>query len=554
MKNAKIRTRMIAGFGLILMLIIVLNAFSLVNIRKMSDQTAALYNGTHMESLSAVSLERDLSQMESQVLIMLLEGSVTNRGTAYDAARKSVDGDLAALSGQDVSGIRSNLSKIDSVYTQIVEEINQGRAASARRLLSEFTPAISAAETAANALSVQGAADAETFLAESASYTNASILFQDVIFAVIAIISILTALRMSAGIVRPVGSVAEGVKQIAQGRLDTRIEVDRTDEVGTLAGELNETMGAVSSYIQDISDVLGQIGQGDISMEVTRDYVGDFHVIRDSLNQIIDSLNHTMEQIGASCDQVRSGSESLASSAEKLAQGAVEQSSALEEFERALGRTAELTRGDAKNAAEVKAISIQASDQVAGGAQQMGQMMDSMRDINDSSNEIAKVIKIIEDIAFQTNILALNASVEAARAGEAGKGFAVVADEVRNLANKSQDAAKNTAAMIGRSATAVDAGMKNAEASVAILTQVRELVDRMAALLGDIDASTAEQARAFDDMTQAVDQISGVVHANSAAAEENSVASEELSTQAELLDQMVQRFKLRTRQDTAYRA
>lgn len=162
-----------------------------------------------------------------------------------------------------------------------------------------------------------------------------------------------------------------------------------------------------------------------------------------------------------------------------------------------------------------------------------------------SSQEIAKVIKLIEDIAFQTNILALNAAVEAARAGEAGKGFAVVADEVRNLAAKSSDAASSTVAMIGRATTAVANGAAIVESTAKALQAVGVNVRNMNEILGRIGESTVEQARAFASMTSAADQISTVVHANSAAAEENSAASEELSGQSETLKMLVSQFRLK---------
>ena len=545
MKNAKIRTKMLAGFGVVLALIVVLNGFSLANIRRVSNQVSAFHDGVHARSVAAVDLSRRFFQLENAASRTLVDGSSESRA-AYQAAREALEADLALFGGTGndalVSEITASLKQMDALYGRIGAS---GAAGAQSTQLAALHAAAADGEAAAERLAAAANTAAENFLAENEGYTNRTILIQDIIFLVIAALSIAAALKMAAGIVRPVRSVAVGVDAIAGGRLDTRIEPRSMDEIGQMTQELNDSMTAISLYINDISGVLGQIGRGNIDVSIDREYVGDFDRIKCSLVDIIDSLNHTMRQIDDCCKQVRSEASNLADSSESLAHGAAEQATALETFQRSLERVAELTAQDSRNAAEVKGISDNASACVAESTRQMDLMMTSMQDINDSSREIAKVIKIIEDIAFQTNILALNAAVEAARAGAAGKGFAVVADEVRSLANKSQAAAKDTTAMIQRALAAVEGGSKNAEASSEALEQVRVLVERMAKLLVAIDQSTAEQERAFTGMKTGVDQISSVVHVNSSAAEENSAAAEELSSQAELLDQLISRFRLR---------
>ena len=200
----------------------------------------------------------------------------------------------------------------------------------------------------------------------------------------------------------------------------------------------------------------------------------------------------------------------------------------------------------AKNAENAKQTSSQAQitvKELEAGKNHMTQMITAMNQINDSSSEISKIIKTIEDIAFQTNILALNATVEATRAGSAGKGFAVVADEVRNLANKSAEASKNTASLIESTIHSLQEGTDIANQTAESLDRIVLYSEESAKLL--LEISKASQAAAISQVTQGIDQISSVVHTNSATSEESAATSEELSSQAQLLMNMVNQFKIR---------
>jgi methyl-accepting chemotaxis protein len=182
----------------------------------------------------------------------------------------------------------------------------------------------------------------------------------------------------------------------------------------------------------------------------------------------------------------------------------------------------------------------------------MKDMLQSMDEINQSSNNISKIIKVIDDIAFQTNILALNAAVEAARAGQYGKGFAVVAEEVRNLAARSADAAKETTAMIEGSIRKVEIGTNMANETASSLNQIVDGITQAAELVGEIAQASNEQASGVAQVNDGITQVSQVVQTNSATSEESAASSEELAGQAELLKQMVARFKLKRSKNSVF--
>ncbi len=251
-----------------------------------------------------------------------------------------------------------------------------------------------------------------------------------------------------------------------------------------------------------------------------------------ALKRIIASLNEGSEQVAAASGQVSAASQSLAEGATEQAAGLQETSSSLEEM-------SSMTRQNADNAQQANALASDARRAADTGAESMGKMNQAIGEIQRSSDETAKIIKVIDEIAFQTNLLALNAAVEAARAGEAGKGFAVVAEEVRNLAMRSAEAAKNTAGMIEESVKNARNGVDIASEVGAVLDEIVQGISKTTDLVSEIAAASQEQAQGIDQVNTAVAQMDKVTQQNAANAEESASASEELSAQAESMKEIV---------------
>jgi len=282
-----------------------------------------------------------------------------------------------------------------------------------------------------------------------------------------------------------------------------------------------------------------------LDVAIERDYKGDFSRIKESLDNIIGKFNDIMGDIHIAANQVETASAQVAGSSQNLSQGAAEQASSVEEISASMTQVGEQTRQNAENANKANEISVDTRRIAKEGNRKMDEMVKAMEAIDVASGNISKVIKVIDGIAFQTNILALNAAVEAARAGEHGKGFAVVAEEVRNLAARSATAANETTEMINDSLEKVKKGTELALDTSYALERIVAGVDEAVEIVGQIAEASNEQASAVAEISEGINQVTNVTQINTATAEESASASEDMTSQAKTLAELANRFKLR---------
>ena len=363
---------------------------------------------------------------------------------------------------------------------------------------------------------------------------------------VIAFIQLIIMFVTNRRILRPVIKVRDQMGEISRGNLSADFALrSNSSEIGMLVESIHETKRELKKYIQDIDDKLAQMAEGTMDLTIGDDYRGEFLPIQNAMRQILDSLNQALSQISLTADQVSTESVQMASDAEVLSSGTVRQAAAVEELSASIQDIYGQVDRTSKDADTARQHSVEAAKQLEICSQKMDALTNAMNDISQASNQIGGIIKTIEDISFQTNILALSASVEAARAGEAGKGFAIVAGEVQNLANKSSVSAQDIAELIENSMKLVQFGSSLTEETTESISSVVSSAQESSTLIERIAESAMAQSHSLRQITQGMEQISEVVQTNASTAQESAKLARDLQNQAEGLKVSVHRFRLR---------
>ena len=344
----------------------------------------------------------------------------------------------------------------------------------------------------------------------------------------------------------PLKMMAIAGDKLSSGDFNIESRYTKDDEIGDLAKSLKNVTIRVKGIIGDLGEKLGAVSQGNFRVDLSDEtnYPGDYRPILISLREITKDLSRTMTEIKHSAEEVNAGAEQVSNGAQALSQGSTEQASSIQELGATMNDISVKIKGTAEQSMDANRLSIEAGEAVEESNKKMEEMSEAMREITEKSNEISKIIKTIDDIAFQTNILSLNAAIEAARAGAAGKGFAVVADEVGNLAQKSAKAAQNTSSLIEETIDAVAKGARISSETVESMELVKSKAKDISEIIGKISKASEEESEGLQQLTIGVDQISSVVQTNSATAEESAAASEELSGQANIMHELVSKFQV----------
>ncbi len=389
----------------------------------------------------------------------------------------------------------------------------------------------------------------ERTLQEVDALTHSSSMIQFLMVIALAMVGTLQLISMwviRRKILRPVIAVRDQMGEISQGNLSAEFGFrSDTSEIGMLVASIHETKGELRKYISDIDNKLSEMAQGNMNLSIDSSYRGEFLPIQDAMRQILDGLNDALSRIHQTAGKVSDRSERMAVSAQTLSDGAVQQAAAVEELSAGIQDISGQVKRTSKDADNARKSAVETESQLAVCSQKMDALSSAIADISESSDQISGIIKTIEDISFQTNILALNASVEAARVGAAGKGFAVVANEVQQLAAKSAESAKNITDLIVNSARLVQYGTSLSGETMTALTNVVSSSRQSAELVEHIADSAKQQAESLSQLTEGMENISAVVQTNANTAEESASSAQELHHHAERLQAAVRHFQLR---------
>ncbi len=336
-----------------------------------------------------------------------------------------------------------------------------------------------------------------------------------------------------------------------------RIAAATTDTRGVLIALVALAMAGLVAFAVHVAHVLRRrvalscavaerVRDGDLTQVVHDDARDEFSPLLQALSEMQQALTKVVGSVRSNAESVASASAQIAHGNQDLSNRTEQQASTLQQTAATMDELGGTVRNNADNARQANALASGASSVAARGGEKVGQVVETMKGINDSSRRISDIIAVIDGIAFQTNILALNAAVEAARAGEQGRGFAVVAGEVRTLAQRSAEAAREIKALITASVERVDQGSALVAEAGSTMDELVAAVGRVTDIVGEISSASAEQSSGVTQVGQAVSKMDQATQQNAALVEESAAAAESLRQQAQQLVQVVSVFKLRT--------
>ena len=549
----KLGTRLVCAFAAVSLAAIGAGAYGIIGMRSIASADRFLYEKATEPMGLLIAMTKGFQRMRIGLRDAMDASTREGRDAALleaQAQSEKVQKSAAEFGKNLATGNGSALfasfeaarKDYDAVFDKIMSLHGQGKDADVAALMKGAgKEAADAEQTAIDALVEAKIAYAKGVASDNTRLCDLTALIMLAALAAVLLLGVAVALVITRSITRAVGGEPEEIAAVADRVAlgDLSIELDGADRMTGIQRSLAGMVGSLKAK----SAALKTIAEGDLSTEVAlasdRDEVGI------SLRAMLSSLNDLVSQVTLSIEQVAAGTEQVSQTAEALSEGATEQAASIEEISASLVEISGQTRQNSESALQMNGLAKASRDKAAEGNGRMKELVAAMADINRSSEDVKKIVKAIDDIAFQINLLALNANVEAARAGKYGKGFAVVADEVRSLAVRSAEAVKEATRMVEGSIASIGRGDELVRLTALRLEEISEGSAKVSDIADEVATASAEQSRGIEQINSGVEQIDQVTQGNTASAEEAAAASEELASQAQQLKEMVGRFTLR---------